>query len=294
MNVASVAEWIEGARLRTLPAAVAPVLAGAGIAIHEQGFSATRTILAALVALGLQVGVNYANDYSDGVRGTDAQRVGPQRLVGSGAARPGQVRAAAFGCFGLAAVFGLVLVALAGQWWLIGVGAACILAAWYYTGGKHPYGYFGLGEVFVFIFFGLVATVGTAYVQLGQAPWPAWTAGTGMGALACAVLVCNNLRDIANDKAAGKRTLETRLGERGSRIFYAILAVIAVLAVIATAAGTTWWALAGLAMVIFLIPATQHVLGGGQGLTLVRTLKFTGFAELAGGLGIFAGMLIGA
>ena len=174
--MASVAEWIEGARLRTLPAAVAPVLAGAGIAIHEQGFSATRTILAALVALGLQVGVNYANDYSDGVRGTDAQRVGPQRLVGSGAARPGQVRAAAFGCFGLAAVFGLVLVALAGQWWLIGVGTACILAAWYYTGGKHPYGYFGLGEVFVFIFFGLVDTVGNAFVQLGLAPWPAWTA----------------------------------------------------------------------------------------------------------------------
>ena len=292
--MASVAEWVEGARLRTLPAAVSPVLAGAGIAVFEHGFSPVRTILAGLVALALQVGVNYANDYSDGVRGTDAQRVGPQRLVGSGAARPGQVKAAAFGCFGLAGVFGLILVALAGQWWLIAVGIACVLAAWYYTGGEHPYGYLGLGEVFVFVFFGLVATVGTGYVQLGRAPWPSWTIAVGMGAIACQVLVCNNLRDIVNDTAAGKRTLETRLGDRGSRLFYAVLGVIAVLAVIVTAAGTTWWALGGLAMLIFLVPASRHVLGGGQGMTLVRTLKYTGFAELAGGLGIFIGMLIGA
>lgn len=292
--MASVAEWIEGARLRTLPAAISPVLAGAGIAAFEGGLSPIRTILAALVALALQVGVNFANDYSDGVRGTDAVRVGPQRLVGSGAARPSQVKAAAFACFGLAACFGLVLVALAGQWWLIAVGIACVLAAWYYTGGKHPYGYLGLGEVFVFVFFGLVATVGTTYVQIGRAPWPTWAVATAMGAIACQVLVCNNLRDIANDMAVGKRTLETRLGDRGSRLFYTALAVIAVLMVVIAAAGTTWWGLGGLAMLFFLIPATRHVLGGVQGIALVRTLKFTGFAELAGGLGIFIGMLIGA
>ncbi|WIY83112.1 1,4-dihydroxy-2-naphthoate polyprenyltransferase [Propionimicrobium sp. PCR01-08-3] len=291
--MASAAEWIEGARLRTLPAAISPVLAGAAIAVAESGFSVVRTLLALLVALALQVGVNYANDYSDGVRGTDAARVGPQRLVGSGAARPGQVKYAAFGCFGLAGIFGLILIVLCGQWWLLAVGVACVLAAWYYTGGKHPYGYLGLGEVFVFVFFGLVATAGTAYVQIGRAPWTAWTAAVAMGALACAVLVCNNLRDLENDLVSGKRTLETRLGDRGSRVFYVLLGVVAIAMVVVTAAGTTWWALAGLAMVVFLVPASRQIVNGGRGMALVRTLKFTGFAELAGGTGLFLGMLIG-
>lgn len=291
--MASRAEWVEGARLRTLPAAIAPVLAGSAIAISEGGFSALRAVLAALVALALQIGVNYSNDYSDGVRGTDAARVGPQRLVGSGAASAYQVKRVAFGCFGLAAVFGLILVALSSHWWLLIVGVACVLSAWYYTGGKHPYGYAGLGELFVFVFFGLVATVGTSYVQIHHAPWQVWTAAVAMGALACAVLVCNNLRDIATDRVSGKRTLEVALGDRGSRSFYAALAVVSAVALIVTAAGSTWWALLGLAMIVLLIPATRHILGGGEGLELVHTLKFTGLAELIGALGLFIGMLIG-
>lgn len=291
--MASVAEWVEGARLRTLPAAIAPIFAGSAIAVHEAGFLPMRAALAAIVALALQVGVNYANDYSDGVRGTDAARVGPQRLVGSGAAQPRQVKMAAFGCFGLAGLIGLLLVGLSGQWWLLLVGIACVLAAWFYTGGPRPYGYRGLGEVFVFVFFGLVATAGTTYVQLLSVPWPAWVAATAMGALACAVLVCNNLRDIATDTLAGKHTLETRLGERASRQLYLWLGVLAVAAIIVTAAGTSWWALLGLGMLVFLLPAAQQVWAGGSGLALVRTLKYTGFAELVGGLGLFAGNLIG-
>lgn len=291
--MASVAEWVEGARLRTLPAAIAPVFAGSAIAAHYGGLDSLRAVLAALVALALQIGVNYANDYSDGVRGTDEHRVGPQRLVGSGAASPGQVKGAAFACFGLAGVFGLVLVVLSGQWWLLAVGVACVLAAWYYTGGKRPYGYQGLGEVFVFIFFGLVATAGTTYVQLDHVPWPTWPAATSMGALACMVLVCNNLRDIATDRLAGKRTLETMLGERGSRGLYLGLGAVALVGIVVTAAGTTWLALLGLGMIVFLIPATRHVVTGGTGMALVRTLKLTGFAELAAGLGLYAGSLIG-
>lgn len=293
MALASAAEWFEGARLRTLPAAVSPVLAGTGIAAFAGGAGPIRAVLAGVVALALQVGVNYANDYSDGVRGTDAHRVGPQRLVGSGAAEPRQVRLAAFACFGVAAVAGLVLVALVGQWWLLAVGAACVLAAWYYTGGSRPYGYRGLGEVFVFIFFGLVATAGTTYVQLGGVLWPTWATATTMGALSCAVLVCNNLRDIPGDRLAGKRTLGTMLGDRYSRWFYLLLGVIAVAGVVVAAAGTTWWALLGLALLVFLVPAARHIVTGGTGLALVSTLKLTGFAELAAGTGLFAGCLIG-
>lgn len=291
--MASVAEWVEGARLRTLPAALSPVLAGTGVAAFAGGADPLRAVLALLVALALQVGVNYANDYSDGVRGTDEHRVGPQRLVGSGAAQPRTVKLAAFGGFGLAAIFGLVLVGLSGQWWLLAVGLASILAAWFYTGGERPYGYRGLGEVFVFVFFGLVATAGTTYVQLARVPWPTWPAATVMGALSCAVLVCNNLRDIPSDRLSGKRTLETRLGDRYSRWFYVLLAVIAVAGVIVTAAGTTWWALLGLSTLVFLVPATRHIITGGTGMALVRTLKLTGFAELAAGSGLFVGSLIG-
>ena len=291
--MASVAEWVEGARLRTLPAALSPVLAGTGVAAFAGGADPLRAVLALLVALALQVGVNYANDYSDGVRGTDEHRVGPQRLVGSGAAQPRTVKLAAFGCFGLAAIFGLVLVGLSGQWWLLAVGLASILAAWFYTGGERPYGYRGLGEVFVFVFFGLVATAGTTYVQLARVPWPTWPAATVMGALSCAVLVCNNLRDIPSDRLSGKRTLETRLGDRYSRWFYVLLAVIAVAGVIVTAAGTTWWALLGLSTLVFLVPATRHIITGGTGMALVRTLKLTGFAELAAGSGLLVGSMIG-
>ena len=292
--MASVAEWVEGARLRTLPAAISPVFAGSAIAVFEGGLLPLRALLAALIALALQVGVNYANDYSDGKRGTDEHRVGPQRLVGSGAAAPRTVKLAAFGCFALAGVLGLVLVALTGRWWLLAVGVASVLAAWYYTGGERPYGYRGLGEVFVFIFFGLVATVGTTYVQLDRAPWPSWVAASAMGVLACAVLVTNNLRDIPTDRLAGKRTLETMLGEANSRRFYVGLGLVAVGCVIGVAAGTTWWALLGLGMLVFLVPASRHILTGGTGMALVQTLKLTGFAELACAVGLYAGCLMGA
>ncbi len=196
-------QWLAGARPRTLPAAVSPVLAGTGIAAHAGGLGVAAAVLALVVSLALQVGVNYANDYSDGIRGTDRERVGPLRLVGSGLARPSAVRAAAFTAFGVAALAGLGLVLLTGHWWLLAVGAACVLAAWFYTGGRHPYGYAGLGEVFVFVFFGLVAVGGTVYVQLGRLNLPTWPTGVGVGALACAILVANNLRDLAGD-AAGR------------------------------------------------------------------------------------------
>jgi 1,4-dihydroxy-2-naphthoate octaprenyltransferase len=207
--MATAALWVAGARLRTLPAAVAPVAAGTGAAAAVDGADTGPALLALVVALALQVGVNYANDYSDGVRGTDADRVGPLRLVGSGVATPAAVRHAAMLAFAVAGVAGLTLAALT-TWWLVVVGAACLVAAWYYTGGRSPYGYRGLGEVSVFVFFGLVATVGTTYVQAERVTAASVLAGVGCGALACAILVANNLRDVPTDTAAGKRTLAVR------------------------------------------------------------------------------------
>ena len=214
--VASPSDWLAGARPRTLPAAVAPVLAGTGVAAYVDGAVWWKALLALVVSLALQVGVNYANDYSDGIRGTDADRVGPMRLVGSGTASPGAVKAAAFAAFGVAAVAGLVLAATT-AWWLVAVGLVCVLAAWFYTGGSRPYGYLGLGEVMVFVFFGLVAVVGTTYVQTETFEWAALYAAVGVGALACAILVANNLRDIPTDVEAGKRTLAVKLGAERTR-----------------------------------------------------------------------------
>lgn len=291
--MATIAEWVEGARPRTLPAALSPVLAGSATAWFAGGFRLGHAVLAFLVALALQIGVNFANDYSDGIRGTDEDRVGPMRLVGSGAARPGQVKAAAFGCLGLAAVAGLVLVALSGHWWLVAVGVACIVAAWFYTGGEHPYGYAGLGEVFVFIFFGLVAVCGTSYVMLHRVDGATVLASICIGALACLILVANNLRDIVGDAQVGKRTLATRLGDSGTRRFYALLAALSMLCVVGVAAFTTWWALLGLAGLVFLLPATREVLGGAAGARLIGVLKRTGFAELACALGLFVGCVLG-
>ena len=205
----SPADWLAGARPRTLPAAVAPVLAGTGVAAYVDEAVWWKALLALVVSLALQVGVNYANDYSDGVRGTDADRVGPMRLVGSGAASPRAVKTAAFAAFGVAAAAGLVLAATT-AWWLVAVGLVCVVAAWFYTGGEKPYGYLGLGEVMVFVFFGLVAVIGTTYVQTETWEWPALYAGVGVGALACAILVANNLRDIPTDTVSGKRTLAVR------------------------------------------------------------------------------------
>ena len=200
--MATPAQWLEGARPRTLPAAVAPVLAGTGVAAFLDSAVWWKASLALVVALALQVGVNYANDYSDGIRGTDADRVGPLRLVGSGVATAAHVRRAAFLAFGVAAVVGLVL-AVTTAWWIVLVGAVCIVAAWFYTGGEKPYGYLGLGEVMVFVFFGLVAVTGTTYVQTGSFPLASLYAAVGIGALACAILVANNLRDIPTDREVG-------------------------------------------------------------------------------------------
>ena len=285
-------QWAAGARPRTLPAAVAPVLAGSGVSAWAGGFTLTAAALALLVSLALQIGVNYANDYSDGVRGTDAVRVGPLRLVGSGVAEPRAVKRAAFACFGVAAVAGLVLVVLTGFWWLLVVGAACVLAAWYYTGGTRPYGYRGLGEVFVFVFFGLVAVSGTVLVQVGTVPWPTWPVAVGIGSLACSILVANNLRDLRGDLAVGKHTLATRLGDRGTRWFYVALVVLAAVAVVVVAAATTWWALLALAGIALLVPAVRRVLGGAQGPELIAVLKSSGTAELTYALGLAVGLLL--
>jgi 1,4-dihydroxy-2-naphthoate octaprenyltransferase len=282
-------DWIAGARPRTLPAAVAPVLAGTGVAHHVDAAVWWKAALALVVSLALQVAVNYANDYSDGIRGTDDDRVGPMRLVGSGRATPGAVRRAAYAAFGVAAVAGLVLAATT-AWWLVGVGAVCVVAAWFYTGGERPYGYLGLGEVMVFVFFGLVAVVGTTYVQTETFELPALYAGIGIGALACAILVVNNLRDIPTDTLAGKRTLAVRLGEERTRGLYLLLVLAAAAAVAAVAVSTTWAALVGLAFLVPVAPALRTVLGGAQGPALVPVLQQTGLAEMVWALGVVIGL----
>jgi 1,4-dihydroxy-2-naphthoate octaprenyltransferase len=233
-----------------------------------------------VVSVALQVGVNYANDYSDGIRGTDDDRVGPLRLVGSGLASPRSVKLAAFAAFAVAAAAGLVLAATS-AWWLVAVGLVAILAAWFYTGGRSPYGYRGLGEVMVFVFFGLVAVIGTTYVQTGDFEEAAVYAGIGIGSLACAILVVNNLRDLQSDQAAGKRTLAVALGPERTRGLYALLVLAAAAAVVAVAAATSWWVLLGLAFLLRLVPALRTVLGGATGPALVPVLQQTAVGELA-------------
>ncbi|WP_296607117.1 1,4-dihydroxy-2-naphthoate polyprenyltransferase [Nocardioides sp.] len=277
--MATSAQWLAGARPRTLPAAVSPVLAGTGVAAYEDAVVWWKALLALVVALALQVAVNYANDYSDGIRGTDAERVGPMRLVGSGAAAPGAVKRAAFLAFGVAGVAGLALAATT-AWWLVLVGLVSALAAWFYTGGSRPYGYLGLGEVMVFVFFGLVAVIGTAYVQTETWEWAALWAAVGVGALACAILVANNLRDIPTDTVAGKRTLAVLLGDRRTRLLYAMLVVVAAAAVALVALATSWWALLGLGFLVLAVPASRTVLGGATGPGLIPVLQSTGLAEL--------------
>ncbi|WP_300400761.1 1,4-dihydroxy-2-naphthoate polyprenyltransferase [uncultured Nocardioides sp.] len=277
--MATPGQWLAGSRPRTLPAAVSPVLAGTAVAAYVDEPVWWKAALALVVSLALQVGVNYANDYSDGIRGTDEDRVGPMRLVGSGAAAAGAVKRAAFLAFGVAGVAGLVLAA-ATAWWLLAVGAVCVLAAWFYTGGSRPYGYLGLGEVMVFVFFGLVAVVGTTYVQTRTWELAALWAAVGIGALACAILVVNNLRDIPTDTLAGKRTLAVKLGDRGTRTLYAGLVAAAALAVVALAATTTWWALLGLGFLLPSVAGLRTVLGGATGPALVPVLQSTGVAQL--------------
>jgi 1,4-dihydroxy-2-naphthoate octaprenyltransferase len=256
-------------------------------------FDPLVAVLCLVVALALQVGVNYANDYSDGIRGTDAERVGPMRLVGSGVASPRRVKLAAFACFGTAAVAGLVVVVLSGHWWLLLVGAASILAAWFYTGGRRPYGYAGLGEVMVFVFFGLVAVTGTTYVQAGRVTLASLVAAVAVGLVACQVLVANNLRDIVGDVAVGKHTLATRLGDRGTRWLYVGLTLVVAACVVAEAVLTTWWALLGLAGIAMLAVAVRAVIGGATGRALIRVLALTGMAELVLAVGLAIGWAIG-
>ena len=281
--MATPGQWLAGARPRTLPAAVSPVVAGTGVAAYVDEAVWWKALLALVVSLALQVAVNYANDYSDGIRGTDAERVGPMRLVGSGAAEPGSVKRAAFLAFGVAGLAGLVLAAST-AWWLVAVGLTCVLAAWFYTGGSRPYGYLGLGEVMVFVFFGLVAVVGTTYVQTEtfdtDSSLPALFAAVGVGALACAILVANNLRDIPTDTVSGKRTLAVVLGDDRTRALYLLLVLAAAAAAVAVAVSTTWWALLGLGFVVPALRGIRAVRSGAVGPALVPVLQSTGLAEL--------------
>ena len=266
--------WVTGARIRTLPAAIAPVLLATALAGSD--FHLLPALLALIVSLSLQVGVNYANDYSDGVRGSDDNRVGPVRITAGGLASPAAVRRAAFISFFIASVAGLILSAMS-AWWLIAVGVLSIAAAWGYTGGKNPYGYLGLGEVFVFIFFGLVATVGTYYVQAEKITGQAILAGTIVGFLACAILVINNIRDRALDSEAGKKTLAVRIGDHNSRLLYSTLIVSPFILTIAFA--TPWTLLTLLAL-----PRTISILRtlwtGALGRTLIPILAKTGELQI--------------
>jgi 1,4-dihydroxy-2-naphthoate octaprenyltransferase len=291
--VATPGEWLAGARPRTLPAAVSPVVAGTGVAAYVDEAVWWKALLALVVSLALQVAVNYANDYSDGIRGTDADRVGPMRLVGSGAATAGAVKRAAFLAFGVAGLAGLVLAASTG-WWLVAVGLVCVLAAWFYTGGSRPYGYLGLGEVMVFVFFGLVAVVGTAYVQTESFELPALCAATGVGALACALLVVNNLRDIPTDTVSGKRTLAVLLGADRTRALYLLLVLAAAVACVAVAVSTTWWALIGLGFLVPALRGLRTVMSGAVGPALVPVLQSTGLAELAWAVLVAVPLLLAA
>jgi 1,4-dihydroxy-2-naphthoate octaprenyltransferase len=289
--MATPAEWVAGARPRTLPAAAAPVLVGTGAAAQADAFGLVAALLALGVALALQIGVNYANDYSDGVRGTDLDRVGPLRLTASGLAAPRQVRLAAFTSFGLAGILGVALCAVSGHWWLLAVGVLCVLAAWFYTGGKRPYGYAGLGEVGVFVFFGLVATLGTTYTQADRITWPSVLGAVGVGLIACALLMVNNIRDIPTDVVAGKRTLAVRLGDHRARRMFAVWLVVAVLLGIACAIWNPW---AGLVTVLLAptVVLVLPVLAGAHGRALVPVLAGTGMFELAYGVLLGVGLAL--
>ena len=290
--MASLAQWVEGARPRTLPAAVAPVLVGTAAALRVEQHDAVRALLALGVALALQVGVNYANDYSDGIRGTDEVRTGPVRLVGQRLARPRHVKAAALGSFAAAGVLGAVLVVLSQAWIMLPLGALAVVAAWRYTGGDNPYGYRGLGEVYVFVFFGLLATLGTEYTQAGSVSWFGLAGAVGVGATASAILVANNLRDIPTDTEHGKRTLAVRLGDERTRQLYTELvgASVAALAVMAF-----WepWALLALLSLPIASRALQVVRAGTTGPGLVPVLAATGLYEVASAVLVLVGVAIG-
>ena len=283
--------WIAGARPRTLPAAVVPVAVGTAVAVGD-GVTAWRALAALVVALAIQVGTNYANDYQDGVRGTDDVRVGPVRLVASGLAPASTVRTAALASFGVAAVAGLALAAAVG-WELILVGLVSFAAGWLYTGGPKPYGYLGLGELFVFTFFGLVATVGSTYVQTGEVTGLAVCAAVPVGLLATALLVVNNLRDIPTDTEAGKKTMAVRLGDRTTRIVYITMLVDVFLLVIVLGVTARTPALPGLVGIVAAVPPIREIRRGAVGPALIPVLGATGRTQLVTGLLLALGLALG-
>lgn len=283
--------WVTGARVRTLPLALAPIFAAAGLANLTDDLNPLLVVLCAVVALALQVGVNYANDYSDGVRGTDDNRVGPARLTGGKLARPAAVKRAAFISFGVAALAGLVDVLISGQFWFIGVGAAAIVAAWFYTGGKRPYGYAGLGEISVFVFFGLVATLGTLLIQGGQVGALEWLVASSVGTYASAVLLVNNIRDIDTDRVAGKRTIAVLLGRTASSVLFLVmiwlpLGLIVLLSLVFPALLFGWL------MLVLLLPITLIFLMAKTPQDLITVLKLTSLAGLLNGLVLGLGFLV--
>lgn len=290
--VASFAQWIEGARPRTLPNAVAPVLAGTGAAAWVGSAVWWKALLALAVSLALIIGVNYANDYSDGIRGTDDVRSGPLRLVGSKLASPRAVLTAALVSLAVGAVAGLALAAVSAPW-LIAVGAVCIAGAWLYTGGKKPYGYLGLGEVAVFVFFGLVAVLGTQYTQALRVDWVGLVAAVAMGSLSSAVLVANNLRDIPTDSQSGKITLAVRLGDARTRLLYQLLVGVALVLPLVLILATPWCAV-GLLAVVPAVRALRPVRNGSTGAQLIPVLRDTGLTMLVWAVAVSAALFLAA
>ena len=289
MGPVTARDWIGAARLRTLPLAIAPVVIGTGAA-RSTGpeFHWVIALACLAVAVLLQIGVNFTNDYSDGIRGTDANRVGPARLTASGRVKPRTVLIIGLAFFALAALAGLAIVIRTQQWWMLAVGAVCIIAAWFYTGGKKPYGYFGLGEVFVFVFFGLVATLGTTWVQIFALPQQAWLGAVAAGLFACAVLLANNLRDIDQDRLVGKRTLTVLIGKRATQVLFTlfVLAPFAIAVVLALLFPIAWIAMLAL---LAALPALLIVWTYRKPAELVIALALTSLAAL-----LYAGALFWA
>lgn len=289
--MATVGQWIEGARPRTLPNAIAPVLAGTGAAAWLHSAVWWKALLALAVSISLIVGVNYANDYSDGIRGTDDDRAGPLRLVGSRLAVPRAVLTAAGMSLALAAVAGVIL-ALSSAPWLIAVGAACIAGAWLYTGGSRPYGYAGFGEVAVFVFFGLVAVLGTQFTQASRIDWVGVVLAVATGSLSSAVLVANNLRDIPTDRTAGKITLAVRLGDSRTRSLYQGMLVTAGVLTLLLAFATPW-CVVGLVAAPLAVKAAGPVRGGAGGRDLIPVLRDTGLTMLVWSAAVAAALVFG-
>lgn len=272
--------WWEASRPHTWPNAFAPVIAGTGVAAFTAHANLGRALLALFVAWALIIGVNFANDYSDGIRGTDDDRSGPTRITASGLADPKDVKLAAFVAFGVAGLFGIILSVLAGAWWLILIGAVCIAAAWFYTGGNNPYGYIGLGEVSVFIFFGLVAVMGTEFVQTGFLSWEGLLVAVAIGAISASVNLVNNIRDIPTDSASGKQTIAVRLGDSRARALFTVLTCVP-FAVSVLLALVYAPALVGLVALPLAIAAIMKVRSGATGAALIPVLGLNGKAMLA-------------